>query len=623
MESIRTGLRRGLTALVVTAAACFPQEREPGDLSSQIEAGGTFQGALESDVTAGFDPQKEYYQVSYAFYRCCLLRTLLSYKGKPADQGGTQLLPDLAKEYPEISEDGLTWTFRLKQGITYGPPLSDVEITARDFVRALEREACSRCSSGGYPFYYSVIEGFDEFAAGGQAGTISGLRTPDDYTLVVRLVAPTGDLGYRFALPATAPIPPNPTAPDARLGVAQGHDRDYGRFLVSSGPYMFEGSENLDFSLAPQEREPAAGYQPGRSIVLVRNPSWNRSNDDLRKAYIDRFEFTIGAAAADIALKVDAEELDMGIVADPPEQISRYLATPRLRDQIHANPSDAVYYLALNVAQPPFDDVYVRRAVNLAIDKDGLRRMWGGPVTGEIAGHIIPDRVTRRLLSGYDPYGTPGSRGDISAAQTEMAKSVYDTDGDGVCDHTACDGVLTVTDVADPFPDQAALIQQNLAPLGLELQVDALARHAMFPRCQDPAAHVAFCLALGWTKDYPDGYSFGPALFGSSSLGPEACCNTMLVGAHPDFLRRFGYEGTTVPSVDSLIDRCSAAIGQERPACWADLDRHLMEEVVPWVPYLFENAIEIHSSRVLNYTFDQWAAMVALDQIALASPRDT
>ena len=113
-------------------------------------------------------------------------------------------------------------------------------VTSKDIVRALEREACGTCNVGGYSFYYSAIKGFDAFAAG-DADSISGLATPDDSTLVVTLNSPTGDLGYRLAMPASAPIPPLPGDPKARLGAATGHDANWGQFLVATGPYMFEG----------------------------------------------------------------------------------------------------------------------------------------------------------------------------------------------------------------------------------------------------------------------------------------------------------------------------------------------------------------------------------------------
>jgi hypothetical protein len=133
---------------------------------SNAQPGGTLRLALESDVQQAFDPQQEYYGVAWEYDRCCLLRTLVSYNGKTTDERGAELFPDLAAEMPEISADGLTWTFTLQPGLRYAPPLEDVEITAGDFVRAMERTADPRANVGGYSFYYSVIEGFDDYANG-------------------------------------------------------------------------------------------------------------------------------------------------------------------------------------------------------------------------------------------------------------------------------------------------------------------------------------------------------------------------------------------------------------------------------------------------------------------------
>ena len=148
----------------------------------------------------------------------------------------------------------------------------------------MKRTANPKANVGGYSFYYSVIEGFDEYGAG-DADEISGMTAVDDTTLEVTLTEPTGDFGYRMAMPTAAPIPPNG---DAELGAAEGHDKNYGRFLVASGPYMFEGSEAMDFSVPAKDQTEVAGYVPGRSIVLVRNPSWSAETDDLRAAYPDQ-----------------------------------------------------------------------------------------------------------------------------------------------------------------------------------------------------------------------------------------------------------------------------------------------------------------------------------------------
>ena len=606
--------------LAIIATACAQDEPDTGAQPDEdLQAGGTLELNLLGDVSAAFDPQKEYYSVTWEFYRCCLLRTLVGHTGQPTEEGGTELVPDLATDLPSVSDDGLTWTFTLQEGLFFSPPFEDVPITAEDFARAIRREADPEASSGGYNFYYSLIEGFDAYADG-EADDVSGVNAVDEQTLEITLTREAGDFGYRMAMHAMAPIPPHPTDAEAPLGAAEGHDKDYGRFLVASGPYMFEGSENLDFSAPPRQQDPVTGYEPGKSITMVRNPSWDPETDENRPAYVDRIEISIGGTEEDNANQVDQGILDMqfdGVA--PPQQVRQYQQDPNLKDQIFINPSDAVRYLSFNIAQAPFDDINVRKAVNFALDKEGMRRIRGGPLVGEIANHIMVNSLQNGALQDYNPYPSPNNQGDIEAAKEAMSQSEYDTNQDGVCDAPECKDVLAVTDEADPYPDQAALISSNLEPLGITLDIKSFERTTMYDKCNDIGAKTAFCLAPGWGKDYPDGTTFGEPLFGSGSIGPDACCNYALVGASSEQLQEAGYTTTEVPNVDDMLTACDETpAGDERTQCWADVDTHLMEQVVPWVPYLFDNYVRTVSERVRNYTFDQFAGLPALEKVALA-----
>jgi peptide/nickel transport system substrate-binding protein len=606
-----------VAVLAIVAAACGggggPGPSPGGGGNQEALKGGTLRMAMLADVTAAFDPQKEYYSVTWEYYRCCLLRTLMSYKGVTTDEGGADIFPDLAASEPTQSDDGLTWTFSIKPGLMYAPPKDDVEITAQDFIRAIERTADPKANVGGYSFYYSVIKGFDDYA-NGDADSIEGLKAVDTHTLEITTTEPTGDIGYRFAMGTTAPIPPDD--PNERFGVAEGHDRNYGRFLVASGPYMFEGSETLDFSAPAKDQSEVPGYTPGREIILVRNPSWDQ--DDLRLAYPDRIEVRIGGDNDDLYNQVAAGTLDFvvdGIV--PPDKIRDYQTNPDLQSKIHANPSDAVRYVSFNLAMPPFDDIHVRKAFNWVFDKQGFRQLRGGPTVGEIAGHIFVDTLQNNLLQTYDPYATANASGDVQKAKDEMAQSKYDKDKDGVCDAPECKNILTITDREDPYPGQANLLIQFLQPLGITLDVKQLERGTMYNKCNDANSHHQLCAGPGWGKDYADGVTFGQPLFDSSGLW-ESCCNYSLLGATPEQLKGWGYSVTEVPSVDDKVDECSALEpGDDRFNCWAELDRQLMEDVVPWVPYLFDTNVDIISDNITNYSFDQFAGLAAFDQLAV------
>jgi hypothetical protein len=90
------------------------------------------------------------------------------------------------------------------------------------------------------------------------------------------------------------------------------------------------------------------------------------------------------------------------------------------------------------------------------------------------------------------------------------------------------------------------------------------------------------------------------------------------VGASAELLTENDYEVTEVPSVDEQIADANAQTGDARFQAWADLDTMLMEEIVPWAPYLFDNNVDVVSQRIVNYSFDQFAGLWALDQFAIA-----
>lgn len=609
----------GVVTVLVLATACTEGGRNgsppPAD---EQPRGGTLRLAVPTEYLGRteLDPQRAYF--SLALNRCCVHRTLYSYNGRPTDEGGAELRPDLAVGIPEVSSDGLRWTFRLRGGLRYAPPFAEKEIVAADLVRTLEREA--RLGKA-YAYHYSVIHGFDEFAVGA-ADSIVGLETPDDHTLVVQLDEPASDLAYRLSLPAAAPIPE---------GAGEGHDRDYRRFVVASGPYMVAGSDRLDFSLPPEEQEPLTGFVPADfrkdgslvspgSLTLVRNPSWEPSSDGLRPAYVDRMEFILGGDEEEMARNVESGELDLVFGPDSSlaDQVARYRRDPELDGRVFVNPADGLNYVSMNLAVPPFDDVHVRRAVNLAIDKAALLELVSRPPYGpfgissaEVATHIGADAVEGDLLPGFDPYPH-----DPAAARQEMRLSAYDHDGDGRCDAPACLGVLAIVLASGAVPDQARDIRDDLGGLGIELELDPEPPFPdFFSRLADPTRRIPMGIGAGWYPDFPNGSGWFPPLFAAEGLGSG---NHTLLGATADQLRGWGYSVMSVPSVEDRLAACATSWGSARAECWAELDQYLMSEVVPWVPYMFVNHVQVVSERVAGYSFDQFGAQPALDRIVLA-----
>ena len=612
-----------VAAIGLVMTACSGDEAEPEDPTQSEgaapEKGGTLNVVMNSDVTATMDPQIEYYQLPFAYFRCCLLRTLYSYNGLDAEHKGTQVFPDLAADVPQISEDGLTVTISLKEGLMYAPPLEDVEITAGDFIRPIER---GYTVGGPYMGYYDAIEGAAEYAAG-DAESISGMKAIDDHTLEVTLTEPIGDFTFRFAMSATAPIPPNPSDPKAQFGVAEGHDESYGPYLVATGPYMFEGSENLDFSQPPDDQEAVSGYRTGRSMLLVRNPSWDQ--DDLRKAYVDEIDVSIqpGAEGSVLDKAVQNDEFDTTFANGvSPKTLQDFTSDPELGDQIFYNPSYGNYYLSMNVAVPPFDDLAVRRAVNFAVNKEGWRRFSGGEVSGSIATHYTPDTLFDGLLDDYDYYATPNNAGadspeGLASAMEEMKQSPYDTDQDGICDAPECEGVLAIGVVGTEAEAADALVASNLEKIGISLDLKSLENSAAYKQIFDPKAHVAMTMFSGWLMDYPDPYTFHWFTNYGGNILDEYNTNYSMIGATPEQLKKYGYDVTSVVGMDEKIDECIAELGDARIQCWAEADKILNEEVASYVPLVISQNVNIVSSCVTNYQWSVFDSQTAFDQVAL------
>jgi hypothetical protein len=98
--------------------------------------------------------------------------------------------------------------------------------------------------------------------------------------------------------------------------------------------------------------------------------------------------------------------------------------------------------------------------------------------------------------------------------------------------------------------------------------------------------------------------------------------NHSLLSATAGQLREWGYAVTSVPSVEDRLDACATRWGPPQSECWAELDQYLMTEVVPWVPYMVVNYVQVVSERVVSYSFDQFGGRPALDRIALAPGSD-
>ena len=590
-----------LTAALVSAASAGPSDRSA--------RGGTYKVGVESafNWTNSFDPTGEYLANAFVTYSNLMLRTLVGFNHLEGPAGNI-VVPDLATSVPKPTNGGKTYTFKLKNGVRWGPPVNRA-ITSKDVRYAVERLARPK-NGAQYGFYFNVIQGLDAYAKG-EKKSISGIKTPNAKTISFTLTQPAGDFPFRMTMPAVAPMPPEV------VKCFEGKPGAYGRYVISSGPYMIEGTDDLNISSCGAMK-PISGYDGKTKLTLVRNPNYRASTDSrkARQSNPDSFEFTVDTNVDDIYNKIGAGELDDAWATASPKVFREYQTNASKRKYLHSNSADGTYYVTMNLTQPPFDDVHVRKAMNWVLDKEAMRKAWGGPVAGEIAQHILPNPMLLGKLNGFQPYKTKGDRGNLAKARAEMAKSKY-ANSNGVCSAKECKDVLMISDVRQADKGTTPVIQAGAKKIGITFTVRTV--NGAYPVIQTTARNVPISNRPRWFKDYADPSTFIDPLFYGGNIIPTGNTNYALVGLKPGQAAQLGIKGTVnnIPSIDKLADACQKKIGSARVSCYAGIDRVLSTQVVPWVPYMWANTVTILSSNVDKWNFDQSAGFTAYSHVSL------
>jgi peptide/nickel transport system substrate-binding protein len=606
------------TVLVLATAAVLVTTAAPADSTSR--AGGTYRVGWEIGwpndfewgeglFSNGFDPAGE--TATFAIYTNLLLRTLVGYN-HVAGPAGYRLVPDLAVRIPTPTNDGRTYSFTLKRGVRFGPPVNRA-IRSADIRYAIERLARRRnlprptapWPKPGRREQAGDLRAGREFAA--TFRVIESIVTSSPRTITFHLTRPTGDFLHRLALPAAAPIPPE-------VGRCfEGRPGEYGADLISSGPYMIEGAAAVPIGSCSAIR-PMRGISKAR-LTLVRNPSYDPRTDTgaSRENNPDRFIFIGGLKAVEIVKKLRAGELEDAVLTSSPKLIGRNARDAARRGALRIHSADWLHYVALNVTQPPFDDVHVRRAMSWVMDRAALRDAWGGAQAGPIAEHIVPDELLGNRLTRFAPFATPGGHGDLARAKAEMVKSRYATRR-GVCTAKACKG-LQLGRLGGPTLYAAAgrvppIVEESAAKIGITFvhrgSANKLAVHLSAP--------------ASWIKHVADPASFMESLLSSTSIAADyRNRNHSLLGITPPQAVKLRVPGRveSAPSVDADLARCGALRGARRTGCYAVLDRKLSTEIVPWIPFLWRNQITILGPQVAKWAFDQSTGVTAFAHVAV------
>lgn len=272
-----------------------------------------------------------------------------------------EVVPAAAESW-EVSKDGLVWTFHLRKGLVWS---DGVPLTAKDYVFTFRR-AASPSNAYDFGWFYSWaggIKNWNEVVGGKLPPTELGVAAVDDYTLTITTTSPKP---YMSAIMVYSY--PNPEHIVKKYGDNWATRTDT---MVYSGPYR------------------VADWVKNSHIVFVPN----RSYRGVRSQILQKIDVRFGVSnslAAYMNGEIDNATLDPG-------QLAFVNKNPKLKAELYTQPQYQLNMLAMDQNRPPFNDIRVRKAFTLAIDRSALTekvlRGLANPAYG-----VIP-----KGFPGYDP----------------------------------------------------------------------------------------------------------------------------------------------------------------------------------------------------------------------------
>lgn len=474
-----------------------------------------------------------------------------------AGTSGLQLVPDLAIGLPSPTDDGQTYTFRLRPGIRY----SDGRLVrASDFRRAIERAFVLRALNR------DVLEGIRGVARCSAAhGTACDLRrgvATDDRTQTVTISLAAADPRFLEKLTTSGLATPAPPGTPMHL-IRSGS-------IPGTGPYVVAAADM-------------------RHVRYVRNPRFREWSHAAQPAgNPDEIVWRFGLSPAQEVRAVAQGHADWS--ADPIP--GRMLAGLRARypSRLHSYPTNDTEWLQFNTNLPPFDNVRVRRALNFAIDRRAIVRLWGGSVAAAPTCQMLPPGIAG--YRAYCPYTRNATtRGSWTAPDLRRARRLVAASGTRGMSVT----VWGWSDDAFAPPSVVRHAVSVLRRLGYRAR-SRLVTHASLANASENTYAGIHLFPTGWTDISADGY-FTPWLSCDGS------------GAHHWFC---------VPRLDRAMRR-ARRLEATRPLAvdrlYARIDREIVDRAA-LVPLVNPRLTDFVSARVRNLQHHVYLGPI-VDQIAL------
>jgi peptide/nickel transport system substrate-binding protein len=530
------GSSTGATGTTGATGAAFDAAHKGGTLHLLAQAAG---GTLDPQVNYTL----QYWQLYQGVYD-----QLVTF-ARVGGSGSNTIVPDLATAMPTVSDGGKTYTFTLRKGIKFS---TGAPVTVADVQASFQRLFKVASPNGGS--WYNVIVGATACLSKPATCTLSGgvVVNPATNEVAFHLSQADPEFLDQLAMPFASILPASSPARDAGTNP-----------LPGTGPYYF------------------ASYQPTNALVMKRNPyfkQWSAQAEP--QGYPNEIEETFGLSAEAEVTAIENGQADWMYDAPPPDRLSEL--SQKYADQVHINTLTAYWYLAMNTNLPPFNNLKVRQALNYAINRNAVIRLYGGPQLASPACTLLPPGIP-----GHTDFCDYTAGGGSTWTAPDMAKAKALVKASGTAGQSV--GVVVQNDTVNESIGE--YIQSVLNQLGYKATLKPLSDNIQYNYIQNTNNHVQVSLTQ-WYQDYPTASDFLKVLLSCSSFHPGSDSSINIAG----------YCNKSIDTEMNTAETEQQSNPSAADALWSKVDKELMAQS-PLAPLMTPRLIDFVSSHVHNYSF--------------------
>jgi ABC-type transport system substrate-binding protein len=464
-----------------------------------------------------------------------------------------ELIPNLAESMPEVSKDGITYTFKLRKGVMFQddaafPNGKGREVEAADFVYSIKRLADAKTVSTGWWVLDGKLKGLNEWRdknaklpATNYAEDVEGLKATDKYTLVFKLAKPFPQFMYSLAMPFTYVVAKE---------VVEKYGKEFINHPVGTGPYVlpkFDQGKQITYTKNPTFREklyPSDASEQYKHLL---------GDAGKKLPLVEKVVVHVMKETQPAWLKFNKGELDyLGV---PKDNFATAVKDNKLSPELLAKgiileiaPQLDVTYTAFNFENKLFHNKKLRQAMYLAYDEAKANELFYNK-TAFPAQSIIPPGIAGNETAYKNPFKGP----NLELAKKTLAEAGY-PDGKGLPE--------LKYDIPDSTTSRqmGEYFQKQMEQIGVKIKIIASPWPEFQAKVKKKAVEV---YGLAWGADYPDAENFLQLFYGPNK-SPGANGSNY---DDPKFNKDF-----------------EAAVGMQdspaRTAKYVALNKYLAEEVV-------------------------------------------